>query len=128
MPPKAIQNLPAHAKEIYESTAEGLRGKTNPRTGKIFTDAERNMIAWNAVKQKYKKVNEKWVKKLEENKMEEKCPEGFEWDSKQNKCVPCPGSKIRSGGKGRGEGYGKGKGPIGVPIGRKVISNWEQLH
>lgn len=28
---------------------------------------------------------------------------------------PCPGSKIRSGGKGRGLGRGKGKGPIGVP-------------
>ena len=25
----------------------------------------------------------------------------------------CPGSKIRSGGKGRGLGIGKGKGPIG---------------
>lgn len=28
---------------------------------------------------------------------------------------PCPGSKIRSGEKGRGLGKGKGKGPIGVP-------------
>ena len=28
---------------------------------------------------------------------------------------PCPGSKIRSGGKGKGLGIGKGKGPIGVP-------------
>lgn len=28
---------------------------------------------------------------------------------------PCPGSKIRSGGKGRGLGRGKGKGPIGKP-------------
>jgi len=26
---------------------------------------------------------------------------------------PCPGSKIRSGGRGRGLGIGKGKGPIG---------------
>jgi len=25
----------------------------------------------------------------------------------------CPGSKIRSGGKGRGLGIGKGRGPIG---------------
>lgn len=71
MPPKAIQNLPAHAKEIYESTAEGLRGKTNPRTNKPFTDAERNMIAWNAVKQKYKKVNGKWIKKLQEELKEQ---------------------------------------------------------
>ena len=28
---------------------------------------------------------------------------------------PCPGGKIRSGGKGKGLGTGKGKGPIGVP-------------
>ena len=28
---------------------------------------------------------------------------------------PCPGSKIRSGGKGRGLGHGKGRGPIGKP-------------
>jgi hypothetical protein len=29
--------------------------------------------------------------------------------------LPCPGSKIRSGGQGRGEGTGEGKGPIGCP-------------
>lgn len=28
---------------------------------------------------------------------------------------PCPGSKIRSGGKGKGLGKGGGKGPRGVP-------------
>lgn len=33
--------------------------------------------------------------------------------------IKCPGSKIRSGGKGRGLGRGKGKGPIGKPYGRK---------
>lgn len=27
----------------------------------------------------------------------------------------CPGSKIRSGGKGKGLGIGKGSGPRGVP-------------
>jgi len=31
------------------------------------------------------------------------------------KSKPCPGSKIRSGGKGRGLGKGKGKGPMGKP-------------
>lgn len=35
------------------------------------------------------------------------------------KTKKCPGSKIRSGGKGRGLGTGKGKGPIGVPAGKK---------
>lgn len=28
---------------------------------------------------------------------------------------PCPGSGIRSGGKGKKQGHGKGKGPIGKP-------------
>ena len=32
---------------------------------------------------------------------------------------PCPGSKIKSGGKGRGLGRGRGHGPRGVPIGKK---------
>lgn len=30
---------------------------------------------------------------------------------------PCPGSKIRSGGRGRGLGIGGGRGPIGRPTG-----------
>ncbi len=38
---------------------------------------------------------------------------------KQNKFLPCPGSKIRSKGKGRGKGYGKGHGPIGIPYKQK---------
>jgi hypothetical protein len=29
--------------------------------------------------------------------------------------LPCPGSKISSGGLGKGEGYGQGKGPVGYP-------------
>jgi hypothetical protein len=29
--------------------------------------------------------------------------------------LPCPGSKIRSGGQGRGEGTGEGKGPLSYP-------------
>jgi len=32
---------------------------------------------------------------------------------------PCPGSKIRSGGKGRGMGTGRGKGPINRSAGRR---------
>lgn len=32
---------------------------------------------------------------------------------------PCPGSKIRSGGRGRGLGKGKGRGPIGRPGNKK---------
>jgi len=36
------------------------------------------------------------------------------------KDLPCPGSKIRSGGRGRGLGIGRGRGPIGVPIEEKL--------
>ena len=34
---------------------------------------------------------------------------------KYNQSLPCPGSKIRSGGQGQGLGRGQGKGPIGKP-------------
>ena len=49
----------------------------------------------------------------------QRCPDGQEWSSREDKCVPCPGGKIRSGGTGRGLGIGKGRGPLGVPVGRK---------
>jgi hypothetical protein len=38
----------------------------------------------------------------------------------QKNDLPCPGSKIRSGGQGRGLGIGQGQGPIGIPAGRSV--------
>lgn len=41
------------------------------------------------------------------------CKDNFTWDYKKKKCLPCPGSRIRSKGRGRGMGVGKGKGPIG---------------
>jgi hypothetical protein len=36
--------------------------------------------------------------------------------------LPCPGSKIRSGGLGQGLGRGGGQGPIGVPIKAKLAA------
>ena len=36
-------------------------------------------------------------------------------DGMAGKQNPCPGGKIRSGGKGKGLGRGKGKGPVGKP-------------
>jgi len=56
-------NLPPHAKEIFERVMDSLKGKTNPRTGKQYTDEERGKIAWAAVKKEYKKVGEKWERK-----------------------------------------------------------------
>lgn len=59
----APENLSAHAKEIYEKVMESLEGKTNPRTGKAYTDEERGRIAWSAVKKEYKKVGKTWQRK-----------------------------------------------------------------
>ena len=53
-------NMPSHAKTIFEHTMEALKGKTNKRTGKPYTDEERAKIAWNAVKNKYKRKAEGW--------------------------------------------------------------------
>jgi len=64
IPIESIQGLPKHAKEIFESVMEELKGKKNPRTNKPYTDEERAQIAWAAVKEKYKKgKNGEWVKK-----------------------------------------------------------------
>lgn len=99
---------------------------------KDFDDCVKKVMAnkgWD--KERASKYCASIKRRIEGTEMKEKCPEGFEWNPKQNKCVPCPGSKIRSGGKGRSEGYGKGKGPIGIPIGEKTKpmedSGWEEL-
>lgn len=63
MPIAAIKGLPSHAREIYESAAEATKGKTNPRTGKPYTDEERGKISWSAVKRAYKKTKDGWVAK-----------------------------------------------------------------
>lgn len=63
MPIAAIKGLPSHAKDIYESAAEATKGKTNPRTGKPYTDEERGKIAWSAVKKAYKKTKDGWAAK-----------------------------------------------------------------
>ncbi len=58
-----LQNLPTHAKHIFEGVMQSLAGKVNPRTGRIYTDEERGKIAWSAVKKKYKKTGQQWVAK-----------------------------------------------------------------
>jgi len=57
------KNLPSHAQHIFEEVMDSLKSKTNPRTGKSYTDEERAQIAWGAVKKKYRKVADKWVTK-----------------------------------------------------------------
>lgn len=60
MPP---ENLPEGAKKIY-SAAEANARKTTCKNRKD-KDACANKIAWSAVKNKYKKVGDKWVPKAE---------------------------------------------------------------
>lgn len=62
MPPRSIAKLPPKARKIYEEISNRLKGKINPRTGKIYTGAERGMISWAAVKRKFKRTDRgKWV-------------------------------------------------------------------
>ncbi|HEU04798.1 MAG TPA: hypothetical protein ENH95_06795 [Nitrosopumilus sp.] len=61
MPVASIQGLPDRAKNIFESTMRSLKGKMNPRTGRIFTDEERGQIAWSAVKRKFRMQGGVWV-------------------------------------------------------------------
>jgi len=57
------------------------------------------------------------------NKKADKCPPGTVKSPVTDECVPCPGSKVRSGGEGQGKGFGGGKGPLGVPVGNKTKSS-----
>jgi len=59
------ENMPKAAQDIFESTMQSLKGKTNKRTNKPYTDEERARIAWSAVKQKYHKKGDKWESKGE---------------------------------------------------------------
>ena len=64
-------NLPEGGQKIFEKVMTTLKGKTNPRTGKPYTDEERGRIAWSAVKHKYKKKGEGWeLKSLPEDDSE----------------------------------------------------------
>jgi cation transport regulator ChaB len=53
-------NLPKAGQHIFERVMNSLKGKTNPRTEKPYTDEERGRIAWSAVKRKYTKKDDGW--------------------------------------------------------------------
>jgi len=53
-------NLPSVGQHLFERVMSSLKGKTNPRTKKPYTDEERAKIAWSAVKNKYKKKADGW--------------------------------------------------------------------
>lgn len=64
---KAIDSLPEHAQHIFKKThANALKQYQNPekrRGGKSQTAGEvAHKTAWAAVKQKYKKQGDKWIR------------------------------------------------------------------
>jgi cation transport regulator len=65
---KRIDELPSHAQEIFEEThnsaIEHYKDPNKRRGGKSESAEEiAHKVAWSAVKKKYTKKDEKWVKK-----------------------------------------------------------------
>lgn len=67
--PDAIQDkLPRHAKEIYKEAYNNAWDEykdPDDRQGDDSREETAHKVAWAAVKNKYKKEGEKWVKKSE---------------------------------------------------------------
>lgn len=65
--PETVQdNLPKHAKEIYkEAYNSAWEEYKDPKDRKDDASREEtaHKVAWSAVKNKYRKENDKWVKK-----------------------------------------------------------------
>ena len=66
LPDSVKDNLPKHAREIYkEAYNSAWQEYKNPsdRKGDATREETAHRVAWAAVKQKYKKENDRWVKK-----------------------------------------------------------------
>jgi cation transport regulator len=65
--PDSVKNhLPKHAREIYKeayNSAWQQYKKPEDRQGDATREETAHRVAWAAVKQKYKKENDRWVKK-----------------------------------------------------------------
>ncbi|REL33293.1 cation transport regulator ChaB [Rhodohalobacter sp. SW132] len=66
LPDSVKDNLPKHAREIYKeaynSAWEEYKDPAD-RQGDASREETAHRVAWAAVKQKYKKENDRWVKK-----------------------------------------------------------------
>lgn len=66
--PKELNKLPSEAKVIYSrafNNAEKYYAKKHGiSTDKVKTDVLLSKVAWSAVKQKFRKVKDNWVKKI----------------------------------------------------------------
>ncbi len=70
-----------------------------------------------------KLTSDKTEDKSKEDKKDEKAKDEKAKDEKaKDDQLPCPGSKILSGGLGLGLGRGGGKGPLGIPLGAKLAT------
>lgn len=66
LPDTVKDNLPKHAREIYkEAYNSAWQEYKNPedRQGDASREETAHRVAWAAVKQEYKKENDRWVKK-----------------------------------------------------------------
>lgn len=68
LPDSVRDNVPKHAQEIYkEAYNSAWEGYADPEDRRDHSSREEtsHKVAWAAVKQKYEKQNEKWVRKKE---------------------------------------------------------------
>jgi len=67
--PDAVRNyLPRHAQEIYKEAFNNAADQyedPDERRGEASLEETSHKVAWSAVKQKYTKQGDKWVKKEE---------------------------------------------------------------
>ena len=66
LPDNIINNLPTHAQEIYlaafNNAWEEYKSPTSRKTEESHEEIA-HKVAWSAVKKKYHKVGDKWIKK-----------------------------------------------------------------
>jgi len=68
LPDSVKNNLPKHAREIYKEAYNNAWNEykdSEDRQGDASREETSHQVAWAAVKEKYKKENDKWVKKQE---------------------------------------------------------------
>jgi len=99
-PPARIKKLPPHAIRIWVSAFNSAWKTYNK------DEVRANKVAWAAVKAKYKKVGDKWVRKATELKMPKELIKGAVWTTKYINDLPdsafayiMPGGKKDSEGK-----------------------------
>lgn len=66
LPDSARNNLPKHAQEIYKeayNSAEDQYEDPDQRRGDGSQEETAHQVAWSAVKEKYKKQGDRWVRK-----------------------------------------------------------------